>query len=66
DDMVEAFVRVGRVGNSSLTMLVDLCHADSGDLHASVEIISAHVDLEARRSKPIPDNVRERLDVLTG
>lgn len=66
DDMVEAFVRVGRVGNSSLTMLVDLCNADSGDLHASVEIISAHVDLDARRSKPIPDNVRERLGVLTG
>jgi len=64
DDMVEAFVRVGRVGNSSLTMEITLCHADTHELHASLEIISAHVDLVARRAKPIPDNVRERLETL--
>ena len=64
DDMVEAFVRVGRVGNSSLTMEIALCHADTHELHASLQIISAHVDLVARRAKPIPDNVRERLETL--
>lgn len=66
DDMVEGFVRVGRVGSSSLTMQIDLCHAETGDLHASLEIISAHVDLAARKSKPIPDAVRERLALLKG
>ncbi|WP_066799390.1 acyl-CoA thioesterase [Sphingomonas soli] len=66
DDMVEAFVRVGRVGNSSLTMQVDLCHAETRDHHASIEIVSAHVDLAARKSRPIPDNVRARLESLTG
>ncbi|RYD54696.1 MAG: acyl-CoA thioesterase [Sphingomonadales bacterium] len=65
DDMVQAFVRVGRVGNSSLTMLVDLCHGDTAELHASIEIISAHVDLVARKSRPIPDNVRTRLTALS-
>ena len=66
DDMVEAWVRVGRVGNSSLTMQVELCHAGTGALHASLEIISAHVDLAARKAKPIPGNVRARLEQLTG
>ena len=65
DDMIEANVRVGRVGTSSLTMQIDLCHGDTGELHTSLEIISAHVDLVARKAKPIPDNVRERLEQLT-
>jgi len=66
DDMVEAWVRVERVGNSSMALRIDLCEADTQELHASVEIVSVHVDLYARRSKPIPDNVRERLETLKG
>ncbi|RYY28213.1 MAG: acyl-CoA thioesterase [Sphingomonadales bacterium] len=66
DDMVQAWVRIGRVGNSSLTMQIELCHAETGELHASIEMISAHVDLAARKSKPIPDSVRERLEQLKG
>ncbi|MES2987414.1 MAG: thioesterase family protein [Pseudomonadota bacterium] len=66
DDMVQAWARVGRVGNSSLTMQIELCHAETGELHASLEIISAHVDLVARKSSPIPENVRERLNALRG
>ena len=64
DDMVEAWVRLERIGTSSMTMRIDLCHADTGELHASVEIVSAHVDPAVRKSKPIPDNVRERLETL--
>ena len=66
DDMIEAFVRIDRVGNSSMTHRIDLCHADTGDLHASVEIVSVHVDLEARKSVPIPANVKTRLEALGG
>lgn len=66
DDMVEAWVRVSGVGNSSLTMAVDLCHAETQELHAAIEIVSVHVDLAARRSKPMPDNVRARLAALSG
>ena len=65
DDMIEAFVRIDRIGSSSMTHRIDLCHADTGDLHATVEIVSVHVDLEARKSKPIPDSVRVRLEALT-
>lgn len=66
DDMIEAFVRIDRVGNSSMTHRIDLCHADTGELHASVEIVSVHVDLAARKSVPIPDNVKARLAALGG
>jgi len=66
DDMIEAFVRIDRVGTSSMTHRIDLCHADSGDLHASVEIVSVHVDLAARKSVPITGEVRARLEALRG
>lgn len=64
DDMVEAWVRVDRIGTSSMTMRVDLCHAETGDLHAQVELVSVHVDLDARRAVPIPEAVRARLLAL--
>jgi acyl-CoA thioester hydrolase len=64
DDMIEAFVRIARLGNSSMTLVTELCHADTGDLHASIEVISVHVDLAARRAIAIPDRVRARLEAL--
>ena len=66
DDMIEAWVRIERVGTSSMVLRIDLCHADTGELHAGVEIVSVHVDLGERKSKPIPDNVRTRLEALGG
>ena len=66
DDLVEAWVRVDRVGNSSMTLRIDLCHADTGALHASVEFVSVLVDLAARKSKPIPGQVRAALEALGG
>jgi acyl-CoA thioester hydrolase len=64
DDMVEGFARVERVGTSSMTMRIDLCHADTGELHTEIEMVSVHVDLVTRKSKPIPDGVRVRLEGL--
>lgn len=66
DDMIEAFVRIDRVGTSSMTHRIDLCHADTDELHATVEIVSVHVDLAARKSRPIPDSVKQRLEALGG
>jgi acyl-CoA thioester hydrolase len=64
DDMVEGFARVERVGTSSMTMRIELCHADTGELHTEIEMVSVHVDLQTRKSKPIPDGVRARLEAL--
>lgn len=64
DDMVEAFVRIERVGNSSMMQRIDLCHADTGVLHATVGIVSVHVNLQTRRPERIADSVRARLIAL--
>ena len=64
DDMIEGTAWVERVGSSSMTMRIDLSHAETGELHTAVEIVSVHVDLSERRSVPIPDSVRPRLAAL--
>lgn len=66
DDLVEAFVRIARIGTSSMTMAVELCHAETGALHAEVELVNVHVDLAGGSSKPIPESVRARLMALCG
>jgi acyl-CoA thioester hydrolase len=66
DDMIEAFVRIERIGTSSLTHRFELCHADTGDLHAVIELVHAHVDLTARRAVPITGEIRARFEAMMG
>lgn len=63
-DEIEAFVRVERVGRTSLTQRFELCHAQSGELHCVIEMIVVHVDLESRRALPIEGPVRDALERL--
>ena len=49
-----------------MTMRADLRHAETGELHAEVELVSVHLDLETRRPKPIPDAVRAALEAIGG
>ncbi len=60
-DTVEAFARTARVGTSSLTTEIHLCHAHTGELHATIELVNVNVDLNSRRAVPLPTGVRERL-----
>lgn len=66
DDLVAAYARVETIGNSSMVMRVELCHAETGELHAAVELVTVNVDLEARKSVPISDVLRARLEQLRG
>lgn len=63
-DTVEGRARIDKVGTSSLTHTVELLHADTGELYATIEIVSVHVDLATRKSLAIPDSVRGRLEAL--
>ncbi len=65
-DEVEAFVRIERVGGSSLTERFELCHAITGDLHCTILMTIVHVDLATGRPKPIMGAVREALLQLVG
>ena len=59
-------VRSGLIsaGNSSLRMLHEMSHAQSGERLAVFHQSGVHFDLEARRSAPLPSTLRERANAL--
>ncbi|WP_374135793.1 acyl-CoA thioesterase [Sphingomonas sp.] len=64
-DEIEAFVRIERVGTTSLTQRFELCHAATGDLHCVIEIVIVHVADLGGRPAPITGEVRAALERLT-
>lgn len=65
-DEVEAFVRLERIGGSSITKRFELCHAATGELHCVITMVSVNVDLATHTSTPIPDAIRAVLAALPG
>ncbi|HEY0623305.1 thioesterase family protein [Sphingomonas sp.] len=61
DDEIDAWVRTDRIGNSSLTSRVELCHAQTGALHTVIELVYVNVDLDAGTSSPVPPAIRARM-----
>ena len=57
-DEIEAFVRVDKVGGSSITKRFELCHAVTGDVHCVIRMVSVNVDLATHRPVAISDAVR--------
>lgn len=64
NDEIEAFVRIERLGGTSMTQRFELCHAVTGDLHCMILMTIVHVDLETGRSKPIDGPVRKALEKI--
>ena len=58
DEEIDGLVRVSRIGNSSMTVLIELHGVDREDLRATIEIVYIHVDLETGSPTVIPDAVR--------
>ncbi|URW75925.1 acyl-CoA thioesterase [Sphingomonas donggukensis] len=65
-DMIEANIRIERVGTSSLTQYFELAHADTGDLHCTIAMVIVNVDLASGRAVPIGDAVRAYLATIPG
>ena len=63
-DTVEAFVRIDKLGTTSLTKRFELAHAETGELHAVITMVSVHVDLETGRPVALPDAIRTVLEAL--
>jgi YbgC/YbaW family acyl-CoA thioester hydrolase len=57
-DTVEAFVRIEKLGTTSLTKRFELAHAETGELHTVITMVSVHVDLETGRPVALPDAIR--------
>lgn len=49
-------------GDKTIDCMYFMFEADEGALAATNQVMYLHVDLEARRAAPFPDDARERLD----
>lgn len=52
---------VTRIGTKSANFHLRMLHADTGELHATYDLVEVFFDPESRRSAPIPESMRERL-----
>jgi acyl-CoA thioester hydrolase len=63
DEMIDLWVRTERIGNSSLTVLIEIHGAnDDGveDLRAVIREVQVHVDLASHKPQAIPEAVKEK------
>lgn len=58
-DTIDCYVRIDRVGTTSMTQLVEMCHAGTGELHNIVRLVSVNVHLPSGRPVEIPAAVRQ-------
>ena len=63
-DTIEAFVRIARIGTSSLTQRFELCHATTGALHTVIDMVIVNVHLPSGQPMPIADPVRAFIEAL--
>ncbi len=62
DDVLEATVRVVKIGNTSLTLAVDFRVAGKADVIATAETVYVLVDHATLTKKKIPDDLRAALE----
>lgn len=63
DEIFHACVRVGRLGNSSITWQLAI-FGEAEDLRATGEIVWVYADLAAKQSRPLPDWLRNVVENL--
>ena len=61
DDLLEIFVRVERIGTTSITYDHAVHRVEDDTLMATAKATLVCISLEQRRAVPVPDAVRERL-----
>jgi acyl-CoA thioester hydrolase len=66
-EFVDLCCRTERVGNSSLTTLIEI-HGEKGepDLRAAIRIVHVCIDHQTRRSVPLPSHVKDCIAVFDG
>ncbi|MES1972988.1 MAG: thioesterase family protein [Pseudomonadota bacterium] len=63
-DTIEAFVRISRIGTSSLTQHFELCHAETGALHTVIDMVIVNVHLPTGQPLPIAPPIRAHIAAL--
>jgi YbgC/YbaW family acyl-CoA thioester hydrolase len=63
-DTLDAFVRIERIGTSSMTQRFELCHAVTGALHTVIDMVIVNVHLPTGKPIPIDAPIRAFLETL--
>jgi acyl-CoA thioester hydrolase len=66
DDLLEVFVRLARIGNTSATYECAAYRVDDDVLMVTAKQTLVLVDLEERRARPIPDTLRQTVREFEG
>jgi acyl-CoA thioester hydrolase len=66
DDLIEAFVRVKRIGRTSMTYECAAYRLPDDVLMVTADLTVVLVDLAARNPMPIPDEIRETVKAFEG
>jgi acyl-CoA thioester hydrolase len=66
DDLIEAFVRVRRIGRTSMTYECAAYRLPDEELMVTAELTVVLVDLDERRPMPIPADVRGAISAFEG
>jgi acyl-CoA thioester hydrolase len=66
DDLIEAFVRVRRIGRTSMTYECAAYRLPDDVLMVTADLTVVLVDLAARNPMPIPDEIRETVKAFEG
>ena len=66
DDLLEVFVRLARVGRTSVTYELAAYRVDDDALMVTAHQTLVLVDLEERKACPVPDGIRERIRAFEG
>ena len=66
DDLIEVFIRVSRIGRTSVAYEFSAFRVDDDVLMVTAQQTLVLVDLDARRPCPIPDWYREKIGAFEG
>jgi acyl-CoA thioester hydrolase len=66
DDLLEAFVRIRRIGTTSMTYECAAYRLPDEELMVTAAFTVVLVDLERRQAIPIPDEIREAVRTFEG
>lgn len=66
DDLLDVYARVSRLGNSSFTMQFEIYRQATEELVLAAETVYVNYDTSTRKSRPIPDYLRQRIADFEG
>jgi acyl-CoA thioester hydrolase len=66
DDLIEVYVRIGKIGRTSVTYELAAYRARDDELMVTATQTLVLVDLDERKAAPIPDSYKEAVRAFEG